>query len=302
MMLTDYSKWTYGAEHEWADFSIDAELPRGCTHNTKDHTVVNSNGIANDPTGKLYRFGGEINTRPTKTMNGQINILRKLIKKLPEAQVNYRSNLHIHIGVPGLVNDLQTLKQVQKYIHINMPKAFEIIEPIPKPTLWEYNKEDELKGALRRWKRRKVSHHTLLTQKRLDGQFAAKTCEEFFTFEVPSSPGRTLWHLQARLCVSLRQLLETDTIEFRHFPGTLDIDEFTACIWWCYKFLKAALNNAPIEPLLTWARKQKFPKFPPYIHWMEAAYRATVHDGSVPKDVRADMIKEIENGSFFEDH
>ncbi|MEN6369497.1 MAG: hypothetical protein ABFD77_07360, partial [Thermotogota bacterium] len=67
MRRYDTDSFTYGVELEYADVKFGNPLPNGCAWNTKDNTIVNSNGIANDPLGKLWLFGGEINTRPTDT-------------------------------------------------------------------------------------------------------------------------------------------------------------------------------------------------------------------------------------------
>src|SRR6202041_37354 len=101
---------------------------------------------------------------------------------------------------------------------------------------------------------------------------------------------------QPRLCVSLRQLLQTDTVEFRHFPGTLDEEELLNCVEWCARFLERALENGPLISELDWAKTRRFPKFPPYIHWMENRYRATVHDGTVSKAQIIANIRAIEAG------
>lgn len=290
--------WTFGAEHEWADIDRKRPLPKGYGWDDRDITIVNSNGIANDPKGVLYQFGGEINTPPTKSPEGQVECLNTLKGLFPEAKVNYRSNLHVHVRVPGLKDDLKALKQVQKYIHEYMPRIFPVIEPLPKPTMWEYSNPVELEGASRRWRRRRVSHQALLTRERLAHQLAATTVQEFFDREPPSKDGKPLWHLQPRLCVSLRQMLQTDTTEFRHFPGTLDENELGACVWWCDRFMSAALENGPVQSLLDWAARRKFPSFPPYVHDMEVKYRATVHDGTVPRDKIKKNIVAILAGRF----
>ena len=291
--------WTYGAEHEWADWPIDAVLPRGCAHNKKDHTVANSNGVANDPRGIVYRYGGEINTRPTCTAEDQVKVLAELLAALPEARVNYRSNLHVHVRVPGLEEDLAALKCVQRYVHAHMPRAFDLIAPLPKPSPFQIKDRAALEGATKRWRRCLVSHRTLLRPDRLARQLGARTCREFFEAEVPHLPGgRALWHLQPRACVNLSQLLETRTVEFRHFPGTLDQDEFRVCLTWCQKFLRAALREEPIDSLFSWARGQKFPAFPPYDHLIDVRFRATVNDGSIPRDKVRRNIEAILDGSF----
>jgi hypothetical protein len=287
--------WTYGAEHEWADWPLSRKLPPGFGRDLKDITIVNSNGIANDPTGKMYGFGGEINTPPTEHIDGQIAALETLKTLLPEATVNYRSNLHLHIRVPGLINDLAMLKQLQRRIHSDMPRALPIIEPLELPFRGEQT-FDALNGYNRRKRRMRTSHQTLLREERVLRQLNATTIEEFFEAEVPrSKTGAVMWHAQPRLCVNLRQLRETDTIEFRHWPGTMNPVELRNAFEWCRSWLACAINDSSIDALLEKARSTQFPKFLPYDHKLESRYRMTVHDGTVPKEEIARNIIEWTN-------
>ena len=103
-MTYDVKKWTYGVELEYGNCDRRIkDLPDGATWNSLDNTCVSSTGIANDPQGKLYSFGGEINTRPTTTADEQVEHIAKINKFLrdngPAPIVNYRSNLHIHIQI-----------------------------------------------------------------------------------------------------------------------------------------------------------------------------------------------------------
>jgi hypothetical protein len=292
------SEWSYGAEHELADWDIRGPLPFGCSHNNKDYTIVNSNGIANDPKGKAWPFGGEINTRPTRTMAEQGEILEQIVALHPSARVNYRSNLHLHIRVPGLKDDLEFLKQVQRYIHRFGPVAVKHCEPIPKPTAAEYPIPEELTGALRRYKRRKVSHQTFLTPQRVARQQEAKSIQEFFELECPvDKNGRVMWHAQPRCAINLRQLRETDTVEFRHFPGTLKPKELVTALMFCHDFLLQAMLDWPDEGNLRTAKhfaQEFFPKFEPYDHAMEEGYRRTCHDGTNGKDDILAAIMQLE--------
>lgn len=300
-MTSTTTGWTYGAEHEWADHPLDREPPEGFGRDNRDHTMVNSNGIANDPSGRLYGFGGEFNTPPTNSVMAQVGCLTRLKKHYPEATINYRSNLHIHIRVPGLGQDLQLLKRVQKYIHVYMPTVWRQIEPLPRPVADDYPDPEELAGAQRRWRRRRVSHQTLLTPERLAKQLEATTVEEFYRLEVPQSrKGEPQWHFQPRLSVNLRQHRETDTVEFRHFPGTLDEDELSVAICWCRDFLHAALEGHACTALLRsfGYTTERFPQFMPYVHWMEQRYRATVHDGTNSKATIAKNIELILGGEW----
>jgi len=291
----DPASWTYGAEHEWADWPMDRPLPPGFGTDTHDITIVNSTGVANDPKGRLHRFGGEFNTPPTPTIEGQIEAMLLLKSTYPEATINYRSNLHLHIRVPGLREDLAALKLVQAHIHEWMPRALPIIEPIPEPRQQDCASLEEYRGARRRWRRRRVSHQTLLRPNRLAGQMAATTVDKFFAQEVPwSKDCRPQWHLQPRLCVNLRQMRETDTIEFRHWPGTMNVEELASAFMWCRGFMTRALEEgAHIDALLAWASEVRLPAFLPYDHWLEERYRRTVHDGTIPREQLPINIAEV---------
>jgi hypothetical protein len=291
---------TYGAEHEWADWPLDRALPKGFKRDERDITIVNSNGVANDPTGRLWRFGGEINTPPTDTTRGQADILQALLLRYPEAVVNYRSNLHIHIRVPGLRENLPALKRVQAHIHRWMPVLLPVLEPelSERPAARVGETSEEYIGAVRRWRRRRVSHGTLLKAQRVEGQLAAQTIEEFFEREVPrSSWGKPMWHAQPRICVNLRQLRETDTVEFRHFPGTLYADQMQICQEWCEAYLMRALDGEDCSDIKT-QYAGLFQSFPAYSHWHERRYRATVHDGTLTREQIAVNIQQIVDGVF----
>jgi hypothetical protein len=281
--------WTYGAEHEWADWDTTRPLPPGYGRDRKDITIVNSTGVANDPKDRLHQRGGEINTPPTSTIEGQMACMRELQELYPEATINYRSNLHLHIRVPGLRDDLETLKRVQTHIHEWMPKALPVIEPLVLPKI---EAQEKMPGYTQGWKRRlrrmRASHQTLLKPDRVARQLAAETVEDFFRAEAPcSQAGVPQMHLQPRLSVNVRQLRETDTIEFRHFPGTMDPELLSMAFTWCEGYLIRALQGEPVQDLID-NMAAHYPNgiipFQPYDHWLEERYRRTVHDGTIPKD------------------
>jgi hypothetical protein len=256
--------------------------------------MVNSNGIAVDPKAKLYKLGGEVNTPPSYDINEQRIYLDSLIKRL-KCTVNYRSNLHLHIRVPGLKDDLKMLKQIQKFITLHMPEVFSHVEP-----MWEANympmlgdskftPEVWLAGARRRLRRCRVSHHTIVSRPRVERQLKAESFEEFMAAECPiDKKGKVMWHLAPRAAVNLRQLMQTDTIEFRHFPGTINLVKLGHALEWCRNFLYAAMFTPhwTVDNLLANHERCRwdFPRWQHYCHWMEVRYRATVHDGTIPPE------------------
>lgn len=283
--------WSYGVELEYGDCYRFGELPEGASWNDKDNTVVSSNGIANDPSGKLYSFGGEINTKPTDTISEQIEHIKDINKSLkPRFAINYRSNLHIHIRVPGLKDDLEAVKKLLRYVDTYQQEAFDIVEYIPKPDPNTMT-EKEYKGALKRYKRRQKSHQYKMPENRVNAMLAATTTQEFFEEHAPLTEKGRMWYFAPRAGINLRQLWEeTNTIEFRHFPGTSNLNEMNSCIRWCEDFLNAALNKEDVRPMDLKDNGYEFPKFQTYNFKMEEIYQWTNFD----KNSRGVVEKRLE--------
>lgn len=286
---------TYGAELELSDWPRLEPLAPGQGIDVRDVTMVNSNGVAVDPRGLLWPRGGEINTAPTTDAEGQADQLADIMRRWPMTTVNYRSNLHVHVRVPQLRDHLPSLKRVQRYIHEWMPQLLPILEPIPKPVTADYKTAEAFLGAMKRYRRRKVSHQQLMMSERLRYQLEAESPEDFRDREYRD------WHTSAlhpaihpRLCVNLRQLWETNTIEFRHFPGTIDPERLQAAVEWCREFVKMALREG--EPKhdprkVAKSYSQNLPAFKQYDHWLETGYLAT----SVKYHPRSELPKRIED-------
>lgn len=273
-------KWTIGNEWEFSDWDCSRPLAGDFTR-SPDYTIVNSNGIAAQPNTAVYGFGGEINTPPSSEIREQAHMLIGFVAAR-KPKINYRSNLHVHIRVPGLKDSLPHLKKLQEYIHTELPKVLTRIDKLPTAST---------PAELKRRKRNKVSHHTLLTSKRLEHQLAAKSIKEFFNREVPhNKQGKPMWHAQARLAVNIRQLLQTNTIEFRHFFGTLDANKLACAINWCRHFLLSAFNDTDILSTYQTLHTTGYcdlPVITPFDEQLEIKYQATAaHNG-----LKQDQIK-----------
>jgi len=284
-------KWTYGVELEYGNCDRRIELPDGASWNVLDNTCVSSTGIANDPQAKLYNFGGEINTRPTSCPDSQVEHIAKINKFLrdngPTPIVNYRSNLHIHIRVPGLNTNLAHLKRLLKYVHTYQQEAFDIVETIPVPDP-KTMQPLQYEWAKKRMNRRKTSHQHKLPQARYEAMMAATTPTEFWHEHAhKDAKGNPAWFQCPRAGINLRQLFEeTNTIEFRHFPGTMSVTEMRSSIKWCRDFLDLALNYDDVAPReLLNTNKYTFPDFQPYEFETEQVYQFTNFDKNSRKVV-----------------
>jgi hypothetical protein len=233
--------WTYGNELELVDWPRNDKLPKGMAVDDGNYTSVNNNGVAADGKGKSYHLGGEILTAPTEDPEEQAVQYLDLKERFPRITHNYRTGLNVHVRVPGLQEDLKKLKQLQMFVHTVMPALLPIIDPIP---MLDYPSGKTLAGAKRTHKTRLKDHHTLLTPERLELQMKARTPKEFFEAEaVHPKTGKVHWALHPRTCVNLRQMLQTDTIEFRHFFMPFTAKGLLNTVLWCKLFLEVAFND-----------------------------------------------------------
>lgn len=269
--------WTFGVEHEWGNCSRKIELPEGNSWNSEDNTCVSSTGIANDPKGKLYEFGGEINTKPTETIEEQCSILRDLTDLL-DPVVNYRSNLHIHIRVPGLKDDIDWLKRLLTYTHKYAQEAFDLVEPIPVPS--KNQPAEHYEWEMKRYNRRKKSHQHRLSDAQYERMMETTNPTDFYMAEAhKDAKGNPAWFQCPRAGINIRQIFEhSETIEFRHFPGTLDPDQLHSCIKWCYEFMMAALGTQKTPTEIFEGQVWNFPTFPEYDYYAEQVYQYTNFD------------------------
>lgn len=297
-MQYDPGTFSYGCELEFADVDRLTKLPAGCSFDGKDHTVVNSNGIATDPKAETCTIGGEINVRPTDSIADQLDVIQEILNCFgDQITVNYRCNLHVHVRVPGLRDDLAACKQLATYIRTHEQDVYRLIEPIPVPGAAEYPDEESMAGAMKRYKRRHRSHQYRVSENAYKAMMTANTVAEFYNAHAPWSEKKQQYcfHLKPRAGINLRPLWEThhNTIEFRHFPGTLSILEYKSALTWCQQFLHAALNAPHVTPqqILDANPWMQFAKFQPYQHHLEKTYLLTSYDHCT----RSEIIENLKN-------
>ena len=86
--------------------------------------------------------------------------MSELKDRLKKLKSNHRSNLHLHVRVPGLIDNLELLKRIQFYIHILLPTVIDAVEPMETPS----GEGDYYLAHKKRCKRRKVSHKKVEVQ------------------------------------------------------------------------------------------------------------------------------------------
>lgn len=260
--------YTYGLELEAIDFNRgNVILPIGCDWSKTEVTLVNSNGVAVDSTGKTRNWiGGEINTLPTSTLNEQIIIADNCLKSLKDAgaRVNYRCNTQGHIG--GWADEdevklLEQLKAIQSYFYQNFDSFIRM-------TMGEgqfIKRKDYSRGFWSHYKERMVPswRNKMLME--------SDTLLEFRRCFCYSKDKKLIPMTFFRQGINIHSFFKTKTIEFRIFWGTLEIEHVKTILEFCEATMDDALGNQSLaEDICLWFEG----KFPP-----ELMYDAQLEKG-----------------------
>lgn len=297
--MIDFSKASYGCELELANVDTSITLPEGNTWCTKDGSICNSNGTANDPKHKLNRFGGEIQVRPASSPEELLSTVEELYKLLNVNQdcFNFTTNLHVHIRIPGLSENLDFLKKTAIFTRKYDQQLFNMIEPIPKPNRKDYPSDEAYDGAHARYKRRKRSHQYSVTEATYQKMLSAETPQQFWEAHAAKDKnGKPLWHLVVRAGVNLKQLWEdSKTVEFRHFTMSPDLEKMYNAFCYPLIFFKCVVRDQdPTE----FIKSMKFQQFYPYNYEMDKIFQMTnVYHNSRPI-VEQNYKKLIEEGKL----
>lgn len=296
----DPSNWTFGAELELADVYRHAELPKGCKWNEKEYNLCSSNGVAIDPLGKLYPYGGEINTRPTPSIEGQVELFKDILFRFkPNVGVTHRCALHCWVNIPGLDKDVKSLKRIWDYFYKNAQEIFDLVIPYPKPSEKDFPKPEELRGAKKHFSFVKEQRKDRGTETQYKRAMAATTPQEFIeAFATKSkSTGEALWAISPRASLNYKKRMW----EFRHFHATIDVAKFRNALTWSQGFLWNILSQKNFTPsqLFTSLRIEEnggLPEAVPFSYHREEIWKMTNISQNTRVQVRENLARLSKEG------
>ena len=285
------NNYTYGSEIEAADWDTRKELPEGSTLDKLDYTIVNSSGLANCPKKQMNVYGGEVNTRVADSPEDAVDAMMDVYNAIAPYTFNYTCNLHIHVGIPDLANDLDALKRVIQYIRKHERELYdEVLPAIPRP-----DKAD--KPAMKRFRQRNKSHRHTISETIYQEKMAATTVEEFRAAHGVYKNGKFAAFNAIRCGVNTNSLWKSGTVEFRHFTASDDPAQLLWCFEWCKHFLDCALNRPEVSPLMLLEELGgvfNMAEFPPFDHKMDEIFQLTHFDKSSRK-VREERYTQLLN-------
>lgn len=272
--------FTWGYEIEFGDISRNTEIPShlgAWEHAETD--IVNLRepyrGLACDPLGLEPPVGGEINTRPTSTWEEQVERVMEIIQlfrdKGEEPTASCVNHGHLHVHVPGLKDDVESLKKLIRYIrdnqHITIEKLYQY-RPDPR---MDYAKT--AKTYLKWDGGRPMPDYMANNIINLAGSF-----EDFIRLHAAGKDGVSMGR-PFRYAINTYCMKHTGTIEFRCLRSSTKRREIYDSFRFVEKFVDAALNGGPDVDQILLEGDYQFPPFD-YDHEMYLAWEATKYDKS----------------------
>jgi hypothetical protein len=282
----DPNTFTWGYELELGDVRRDREIPSELgTWEHAETDITNTHppywGKASDPLGIDPPVGGEINIRPTRTIGELSEKIQNTIEWFrnqgdrPSASCTNVGHVHVH--VPGLIEDIAALTQLTQYISENQQTAIN--------ACWGYKELPKMKET-----------RTARTYMKWDGGRTmpiwmseniidkANNFDDFIRIQCCGKDGKSRGR-PFRYALNTYCLKHTKTIEFRCFRASLEKDEIFSSILFVREFMNAALNTW--EPISSILNKIKF-CFPPmtYDHELYLSWEKTKWDKSRGKKDR----------------
>jgi len=284
MKRYDPSTFTYGFEMEIGDVDRRIPLPEHLGKWEFSETdVINLNppyrGVACDPLGLEPTFGGEINVKPTKTWEAQVDRILEIVDFYKShgnnPTTNFISHNHIHIFIPGLKEDINALKRLTLYIKENQHLVVDRVhafrmQPDMTKSAKQYLKYD---GA------RVMPDYMCDNIIKLATDF-----DHFIKLHAAGKDGVSMGR-PFRYAINTYCMKHTGTIEFRMFRHSFDRRELEDSFKFVEMFFNAALNDGPpVEDILA-SYDFKFPQMS-YDHQLWLSYENTKYGKDRGKKVR----------------
>lgn len=259
---------SFGAELELSDVDRSIDIPKelGAWEGPKiagynlgsEIDIANTKGewrgVATDPLCLDCPVGGEIHVNPSWTIESQLLRIMRIIDLFPQVGVACPNHGHIHVGIQGIRQDLQAIKNLFAYTKVNQ---FSVLEACSG-----YNKEESelIKNAdITDWtiEYLLVGDAKTVDEHLFDRVAKAETLAEvwkavreveafnYYIFDKFATPAKG----SHRTAVNLYSLLRGDTVEFRVFRASINPVEIYSSLVFCQRYIEEALKGKDGKPV-----------------------------------------------------
>lgn len=276
--------YSFGIELEMADIDRLVSPPVNCKF-TSDFDIVNSDGIAIDPSGKVHLIGGEVIT-PAGTESEVLGYAEDIFNTYPNATFNHRTVLHSHISWPELPMDVDAMKSILSY---QREYGMEILN-----TVW--TRDRLAMSTMNRSARAFYTYDfTIMPEYKYNFCMNATSPQEFRLAYAMTKDGKVNWLHAKRYALNMYSIFKHGTIEFRHWFPTKKRSEIASVLDFCRKYIDNALGDRlPFQKLLANNTSWTFPVEDDvkYNHVLEIGWQRTnMHTNT--REEATECIEEI---------
>lgn len=261
-MVENTHKLSFGAELEFSDVDRSIDIPKGlgawegpkiAGYNLgSEIDIVNSKGIwrgiATDPLCLDCPVGGEIHVNPSWTVESQLLRIMRIIDLFPQVGVACPNHGHIHVGIQGIRQDLQAIKNLFAYTKANELAVLKACSGYGEVKAYDVEKAD-LQGWVKDYLL--VGDAKSIGQELYDRVEKAETLvevwkalEEVEAYNFFWTSGRsTLAPGSHRTAVNLHSLLRGETVEFRVFRASINPVEIYSSLLFSKRYIEEALKG-----------------------------------------------------------
>lgn len=289
MIEFDPTTFTYGFEMEMGD--VDRTIIPPPEWGIWEHCevdIVNMvapyRGITVDPQGVDPPVGGEVNTMPTLGWQPQVERILKLYTFFKERgrtpTCPFSAYGHVHCHVPGLIEDMDALKNLMLYIRDNQEAFVNCVAP--------WRELPEMKQCPEAMRYLKFDGRRMIPDWRIANIIRYGTDFQSFIHHHSTDKTGTKYSRAARPAINTSCLQYTKTIEFRSFWSSFEELHLRSSFEAVAEFMNAALNTD--EPWSEIEHRHPEWEFPPMtwetdlaLGWA-ATHHRFVHDQSKGKN------------------
>jgi hypothetical protein len=276
-MIYNSKDFTWGYEIEWGDIDRRIDIPQHLgSWEYAETDIVNIHPPfqykACDPLGTAPYMGGEVNTKPTKTWMQQVERILE-IKALFEANGNTPSascvnHGHLHVFVPGLKDDIESLKKLTSYIRENQDTVIK--------NCYNFYDTNDMKNYKNAKMYLKLDGGRTMPDYMSSNIISGATdFEHFIKLHAAGKDGVSMGR-PFRYGINTYCMKHTGTIEFRCFRSTTKREEIESQFRFVEMFMEAALNDGPSANEILSDNSFKFPPFiwdaSEYDGWIKTKY------------------------------
>jgi len=276
---------SFGAELEWSDIdrSIDIlkelgswEGPKIAGYNLgSEIDIVNTKGewrgVATDPLCLKCPVGGEIHVNPSWTIESQLIRIMRIMDLFPQVGVACPNHGHIHVGIQGIRQDLQAIKNLFEYTAENQIDVLKYCSGYSEED-WAVVAGSCQSCVIEPWVRdylligdaKTINLDLIKRVKRAETLSEVwKALEEIEAVNLDWVSGKSSpAYGSHRTAVNLYSLLKMGSIEFRVFRASINPVEIYSSLLFSKRYVEEALKGKDGKPVAEILKEGQF-KFAP---------------------------------------